>query len=176
MFTLPFSDLTARAQALILDMLLRPPTVRKSALFGLLSTGCSSYGVRPERRCVDVPQSDPPTPRRRQTYGPKLAPEDHKALSSISNPILRPNTAAASARVSLSESYEILPFGPSCSLERFPSDASDDRRTSSHPLNSSPPCPTLQLGPRVFPLLNIAESSHSWMVITPVKLWTGIRK
>ena len=31
-----------------------------------------------------------------------------------------------SARVTLSESYKILPLEPSCSLEQFPSDASDD--------------------------------------------------
>jgi hypothetical protein len=89
-------------------------------------------------RRADIPQSDPPTHRRRQTYGLRLAPEDHEALSSFSNPILRPNTTAASARVTLSESYELLPFGPSCSLERFPSDASDSG-LSPRPLDSSPP-------------------------------------
>jgi hypothetical protein len=70
---------------------------------------------------ANVPRSDPPTRCHLQTYGLRIAPEDHEALSSISNPILRPNVAAASSHVSLLESYEILPFQLLRPLERFPS-------------------------------------------------------
>ena len=81
-------------------------------------------------------KSDPLTRRRRQTYGLRLAPEDHEALGSNLNQTLRPNTAAASVHITLSESYEILPFGPPCSLKQFPSNTPDGG-LSSRLLNSS---------------------------------------
>ena len=108
-------------------------------------------------RRANVPRSDPLARCHLQTYGLRIAPEDHKALSSISNPISRPNVAAASSHVSLLESYEILPFRPSCPLERFPSNFRRPPLLPSSQLNSLWSCRSVSASCWVFVCRNIVS-------------------